>query len=227
MGRNREKDRLQIEKTRERLLNSGREAILELGLQQVKVRDVVARASLGIGTFYFHFKDLEHFQREVIRQAIDEVRIKIRQIRGLRDKSAMQNPESSIRQSFETFFDLIDQDYRIALILIRERTGSSDLSQLIRQQFDMFISELKEDLQAASEYGLTRSDLPFDLAAEAIIGMNLQLSESYAQRRLAMASSAVHSLDHCKIRAAEDRERVVSVLTHISMRGLLQPLDGS
>jgi AcrR family transcriptional regulator len=48
-------------------MDAGLEVILELGLNQVRVRDIAERAKLGIGTFYFHFTDLAEFQSEVIR----------------------------------------------------------------------------------------------------------------------------------------------------------------
>jgi AcrR family transcriptional regulator len=221
MGRNPEKNRLQLEKTRARLMEAGRQVILEQGLQRVQVKDIVRQAKVGVGTFYFHFKDLEEFQNEVIRNAIDDVRPRVREIRGLRDGSGLQDPESRIRLTFEIFFDFIDQNDEIALIWLRERTGTGPVADLIRGRFEAFTSDLKEDLEEAARYGLIPTDIPCGLAAEAILGMSLQLAESYAARRVAEARSAGVGQGGLSPLAAEDRQQVISILTRISYRGLI------
>jgi AcrR family transcriptional regulator len=224
MGRNPVRDRIQIEQTRSRLIEAGRQVILERGLQQSRVRDIVARAGIGVGTFYSHFKDLGQFQTEVIRQATEEVRSQIREIRGMRDRSVLQDPVASIRRSIETFYDFIDQNYQMALLLLRERTGGGLYAQFIRQQFELFSTDLQEDLEEAAKYGVAVKGIPHDLAAEAILGMNLQLAESYAERRVAEGNSSKQVQGKLSRQAAKDRERVISALTQITVRGLLEPV---
>lgn len=211
-------------------MEAGRQVILEQGLQRVQVKDIVRQAKVGVGTFYAHFKDLEELQNEVIRTAIDEVRPRVREIRGLRDGSALQEPETRIRRTFEIFFDFIDQNDEIALIWLRERTGTGPVANLIRGRFEAFTSDLKEDLQEAARYGLIPTDIPCGLAAEAILGMSLQLAESYAARRVAEGRCVTVGPQGLSPQAAEDRQQVISILTRISYRGLLalptDPLDG-
>jgi AcrR family transcriptional regulator len=220
MGRNPERNRLQLEQTRARLMEAGRQVILEQGLQRVQVKDIIRQAKVGVGTFYFHFKDLEEFQNEVIRTAIDEIRPQVREIRGLRDGSAPQDQETRSRRAFEIFFDFIDQNDEIALIWLRERTGTGPVADLIRGRFEAFTADLKEDLEEAARYGLIPTDIPCGLAAEAILGMSLQLAESYAARRVAEARSSTARQDELSRKAAQDREQVISILTRISYRGL-------
>jgi AcrR family transcriptional regulator len=223
MGRNQEKDRIQMEQTKNKLMKAGLEVITEMGLHQVRVRDIVGRARLGIGTFYFHFKDLENFQTEVLGRAINDVREQARQVRGLRDKSALSDPEANIRQATETFFDLIDRNNEIALILLRERSGNSAFATIVRQQISLFVSELKEDLKAAASYGLAIDVLPFDVAAEAVAGMFLRLAETYVEKRVAEARFTDMTDKQREKSAQKDRANVISTLAHISLRGLLNP----
>ena len=223
MGRNPAQDRIKIEQTRAKLMQAGRAAILDKGLQKVRVRDIVDLADLGVGTFYFHFKDLEQFQTEVIRQAMEELRALIREVRGLRDQSVLQDPENSIRKSFAAFYDLIDTTGPVSLMLIRERSGTGALAQFIRKQFELFAADLREDLETAAKYDLVPKNISYDLAAKAILGMNLQLAEGYAERRFAEAGASKQARAKLTRQAAEDRERIVTTLTRITLHGLLTP----
>jgi AcrR family transcriptional regulator len=220
MGRNPEKNRFQLEQTRARLMKAGREVILEQGLNRIAVKDIVTRAKVGVGTFYFHFKDLEQFQNEVIGAALDEVRIKTRQIRGMRDKSILKDPEQSVRRGFEMFYDFIDQNDQVSLILMRERAGAGPLAELIRKHFNAFVVDLREDLEEAARYGLIAKDIPYDLVAEAILGMNLQLAESYAARRVAEGRAPDAMPNTLSAQARTDRERVIATVTRISLTGI-------
>jgi AcrR family transcriptional regulator len=220
MGRNREKDLVQIEQTKTRLMDAGGSVILEKGLQQARVRDIVRLADVGIGTFYFHFRDLEHFQNEVTRKAIDELRSQIRDTRGFGDRAGLQNPELRLRKSFTTFFDIIDQNVQVALILLRERTGAGTFAKLVRRQFELYAADLREDLEKGAEYGVIIKDLATGVAAEAILGMTLQLAEGYAERRVEEANAIKQNSKKRNRRATDDREMIVSTLVQMTLHGL-------
>lgn len=213
MGRNPKRDQLQMEQTRARLLEAGREVILEKGLNQVKVRDIVGRAGLGTGTFYFHFGKLEQFLGETIERTLEQLRARIREVRGLSDASGISDPVTHIRRSFALFIDYIDEHHDLALILLRERCGGGPYGELIRNEFQRFTDDLAADMEGAA--GLFDSpDIHPRLASEAILGMTLQLAERYAEAR-----TANHGLANRE--QQQLREQVIATLTRISLKGLL------
>jgi AcrR family transcriptional regulator len=222
MGRNREKDLVQIEQTKMRLMNAGETVILERGLQQARVRDIVRLADVGIGTFYFHFRDIEHFQNEVLRKGIDELRTQIRDARGFSERTALENPEITLRKSFSTFFDVIDQKAKVALILLRERAGAGSFGKLFRRQVELFVAEFKDELEKSVQIGAVRKDVCTTYAAEAIIGMTLQLAEGYAERRVSEAESAPPGKKRNR-RASDERELIISTLVQMTLHGLYLP----
>ena len=218
MGRNAERDRIQIEQTRTRLIEAGQKAILGMGLDRVKVRDIVGQAGVGVGTFYFHFGNLEQFLQEAIQSSIEEARSRVRHIRGLRDGSVLEDPTARIRGSFEAFFEFIDEHRTLALILLRERGGGGRFGQLIRDEFRLFIDDLAEDLERVAELGLIVPGVPPRLASEAILGMTLQLAESYAEQAITDEEDSRPALPAS---APQRREQIVDTLTRISLAGLL------
>jgi AcrR family transcriptional regulator len=220
MGRNREKDLVQIEQTKTRLLEAGRAVILQKGLQQARVRDIVRSADVGIGTFYFHFKDLEQFQSEVNRQTIDDLRQQVRDIRGFSNRSGIQNPEITLRKSFSTFFNSIDENPQAALILLRERTGAGSFAKLARRQFELYTADLKEDLENLAQHDVITKEVSHGVAAEAILGMTLQLAESYAERRVEDANASKSAAAKRSRNTAQDRERIISTLVQMTLHGL-------
>ncbi len=212
MGRNPQRDQLQMEQTRTRLIEAGREVILEKGLNEVKVRDIVGRAGLGTGTFYFHFGNLESFLSETIEGSLEQLRTRIRQVRGMSDGSGMSDPVAHIRQSFAMFIDYIDEHRELSLILLRERCGSGPFGQLIRNEFRRFTDDLTADLkQVAALVDLV--DFYPRLAAEAILGMTLQLAENYAETRT--LDPSLTDEDRRQL-----REQIIATLTRISLQGL-------
>jgi AcrR family transcriptional regulator len=217
MGRNPERDRIQMERTRARLIEAGQEAILGTGLDRVKVRDIVGQAGLGVGTFYFHFGSLEQFLQEAIQGWIEEVRGRVRQIRGLRDGSVSEDPDGRIRDAFEAFFEYIDEHLSLVLILLRERSGGGRFGQLVRDEFRLFINDLAEDLEQVAGLGLVAPEVQPRLAAEAILGMTLQLAETYTEQ--ALEEQKGRPTPPASRRAR--REQIIDTLTRISLIGLL------
>ena len=197
---------------------AGQEAILETGLDRVKVREIVGRAGLGVGTFYFHFGSLEQFLQEAIQGWIEEVRGRVRRIRGLRDGSVSEDPEGRIRNAFEAFFEYIDEHLRLALILLRERSGGGRFGRLVRDEFRLFINDLAEDLEQVAGLGLVAPEVQPRLASEAILGMTLQLAESYAEQAITDEQDSRPALPAS---APQRREQIIDTLTRISLVGLL------
>jgi AcrR family transcriptional regulator len=219
MGRNPEKDRQQMEKTRARLLAAGREVILEQGLQGTQVRAIIRKAGLGAGTFYLHFNDLEDFLLSVVQSLVDELRNRVREMRGLRNNMVLEDPIGSIRKSFEVFFDYIDHHKKLALILLREHHHGGHFGELIAEQFELFKDDLADDLMPFAELGLIKKDISPRLAAEAILGMTLQLAENYAVKNYATPKKRGPGANSKP--AAKHREELIKALTSISLTGLL------
>ncbi|MBI2059879.1 MAG: TetR/AcrR family transcriptional regulator [Nitrospirae bacterium] len=181
MGRNAEKNREQREKTRTSLIEAGRKIILKKRIDRIQVRDVAREARVGVGTFYLYFNDLQSFFLEGTRQAVEEIRGEVRKARGLQDGSAESDPLQRIRRAFEIFFDAVEKNREMFLMLILRRHDAGPYGRLIRKAFSEFVQDLTEDLETASKSGFTVPLSP-RLVAEALLGMSLHIAQVYAEQ---------------------------------------------
>lgn len=207
MGRNAEKNREQREKTRAVLIEAGQKIILKKGIDRIQVRDVAREARVGVGTFYLYFTDLPSFFLEGTRKAVEEIRNEVRSARGLQDGSAESDPVRRIRGAFEIFFDAIEKNQEMFLMLVRRRHDPGPYGRLIRRAFAEFVQDLADDLETASKAGFTARLSP-RLVAEAILGMSLHIAQVYAEQS--------------GNRKWLEKKEAVDTLTELSLTGMLK-----
>jgi AcrR family transcriptional regulator len=92
-------------RNRESILTAAHELFIEQGYEAVSIRDIIARAGLGLGTFYNHFEDKEELFRLLLDKHAAEV---IDRLNGVR-REAKSFPEL-IEKHFRVFFHEICED---------------------------------------------------------------------------------------------------------------------
>ncbi len=227
MGRNPEKNKADLARTRARLLEAGQHVAFDKGLALIKVRDVVAHAKVAIGTFYAHFPNLESFSTAVIGDALQQLRSEVREIRGLRSGAAADDPVGHIRGSFELFFDYLDSNQGLALLLLHERHGSGPYANLIRKTFDLFSDDLAEDIGSAVKLGVISPQVWPRLASAAILGMTLEMAERYLEGLIPnradhnnLLGANANRTGELLAREVSSRDGIINTLTRISLGGL-------
>ena len=67
------------ERTRNQLIHSALELVLESGYDTLTIQNITDRADLGRGTFYIHFRDKEEIVWQIIKDGLDEADRKARE----------------------------------------------------------------------------------------------------------------------------------------------------
>jgi AcrR family transcriptional regulator len=88
--------------TRDRLLNAAEAIFLEKGYDNATTREISARADLGAGTFYVHFRDKREIFDALVRRANRELHRKWLSARSP-DMSVEEQVVAALRVSFEYF----------------------------------------------------------------------------------------------------------------------------
>jgi AcrR family transcriptional regulator len=156
------------------ILDAAREVFAELGYDAAGVRDVIRRTNLASGTFYNYFPDKESVFRAVLDQSAQEVRRRLRAVRG-----SAQTLEQFVGDAYTAWFEFLVED-RLMFELMQRNAGP------IRSLFGdpilgAGVEELLEDLRAA----IKRGDVPeldADYMAGAMAGAALELGVRMAER---------------------------------------------
>ncbi|RJP24040.1 MAG: TetR/AcrR family transcriptional regulator [Candidatus Abyssobacteria bacterium SURF_5] len=93
--------------TRDKLLNAAEQIFLEKGYDNATTREISARADLGAGTFYVHFRDKRAIYDALVRRANREMHRKWLEARSPK-MSVEEQVVSALRVSFDYFRDNAD-----------------------------------------------------------------------------------------------------------------------
>ena len=167
---------------RSAILDGAREVFAELGYDAAGVRDIVRRTELASGTFYNYFPDKEAVFRAVVDESAQEVRRRLREVRG-----RATTLEGFVGDAYRALFAFLVED-RLMFELMNRNAGA------IRSLFGdpilaAGIDELRCDLEAA----MTRGDLPeldADYLTGAMAGVGLELGVRMADRQPADVEGA-------------------------------------
>lgn len=156
-----QKRRLQ---TRQLLIETTLQLILERGFDTITVQDVTDRADLGRGTFYIHFKDKE----EVVWAMFREVMLDLeREAHASMDRNRPQYEYYGFRLIFRHAADHRDL-YRIML----GEKGSPALTARVQ---DQLAASLLRDIHTAANPPEPNFNLPEELEAQILTGALVRL----------------------------------------------------
>lgn len=150
-------------RTRNRLIEGGRELFARRGLHHVTSHDIASQAGVATGTFYNHFKDKHQLFKEVARQSISEL---MEVIDSLRDSS--DDFRVVVRNQVEALADFALTNRDLLLILFSGDDASSSVeSDLI----GALAQSIAEDRRRSIEAGLMPAEIDPDVYAQALVGM--------------------------------------------------------
>ena len=159
--------------TRRRLLDAGRVAFGERGLDGVNLqRDVLTPAGVSVGSFYHQFKDKTELLLAVLEEATE-----LGQAVLTRTRAAPDDPIDATRAAFEAFFALVDGGEDIVRIQMRERDNPDERvrSRLARSRagwVDVWAAEFERYAGPGSSFDPRG-------AAEAVVALGLGVLHLY------------------------------------------------
>jgi AcrR family transcriptional regulator len=164
------------------ILDAAREVFAELGYDAAGVRDVIRRTDLASGTFYNYFPDKEAVFRAVVDESAQEVRRRLRTVRG-----HASTLEEFVGDAYRAWFAFLVED-QLMFELMQRNAGP------LRSLFGdpilgAGVDELLEDLRDA----IDRGDLPAldaEYMSGAMAGVALELGVRMAEREPADVDGA-------------------------------------
>ena len=165
---------------RVRILDAAREVFAARGLE-AEIKDIAARANVGVGTLYRHFDSRDDLLDALVRETRDEMLDRFRTV--VRD----QPPEAAFRaiihasgEKFERFGALVD----VAMAGRLPGAGES---------IDEFKALMSDLLQRGMAGGTFRADLDAEVAIAALesIFHSGNMADLIARRSLAPACDAI------------------------------------
>lgn len=162
-------------RNRQAILNAARQCFAEKGFDQVTVRDIIGKTNLASGTFYNYFTDKESIFRAILDDYIQQLEVRIRNLRSSVHKSL----EEYIHATYLALFQAIADDPLIYKLAHDNHRAIQDLydSNLLGQAFQ----SLEQDLQEAMSQGqIPRLNMNYLLAS--FFGVAYEMGLTIAQR---------------------------------------------
>ena len=149
--------------TRERLFRSARMLFSAHGLHEVTTHDIAHSAGVAAGTFYLHFKDKESLFREIVYEAIDGMRERLRSARrGAPDARA------GVRAHAEALVSFAEENRDLVRIVFGRAHGAARLESDV---LDYLATSATEILRERKATGAVNAALDVQVTAQALTGM--------------------------------------------------------
>jgi AcrR family transcriptional regulator len=181
--------------TRKRLFRSARTLFSSRGLHEVTTHDIARRAGVASGTFYLHFKDKEALFREIVYEAIDGMRERLRVARhGAPDMHA------GVRAHAEALMSFAEENRDLVRIVFGRAHGVARVESDVLDYLAGTLSDILRERQAAGTFNAV---LDAKVAAQALTGMFARVVAWW-----------IENPDQVS------RESVVETLVHIQLDGV-------
>jgi AcrR family transcriptional regulator len=166
------------------IVAAARDVFAEIGFGAASVRDVIRRTGLATGTFYNYFPDKESLLREILDDAADEARVRVRAAR-----QGATSLEDFVAGGYRAYYEFLAEDPE-RFELLRRNSGT------IRVLFDepalgAGTDELHRDLEDAVAAGILPAH-DTDLMAAAMIGAGIEVGIHMLEREPYDVDAAVH-----------------------------------
>ncbi|MEA2469944.1 MAG: hypothetical protein QOE38_943 [Thermoleophilaceae bacterium] len=160
---------------RAKLLVAARKVFAEKGYGEATARDIVRETDLASGTFYNYFND----KQDAFMALLDEMGEKGRALVRAQRRDRKQSLEQRVENAYRAYFDWAVEENDLFEVFRRNAGVIALLPD--REQFELGISELIEDITAWAEAG----DLPqadYEYLAIAAVGMGFQIATHLVER---------------------------------------------
>jgi len=177
--------------TRERLRESGKELFADRGLHGLTTHDIAHHAGLAAGTFYLHFSDKQALFRDIVLEAIDDLRAHLQAA-----VASASEPADMVRAHATAMIDFADRNRSVIRILF---SGNGETAAV---EHDV-LNTLAESLaKARSARGGVPASTDPAVFAQALVGMFARVIAWWVEN---------------PTRAT--RDQVIETLTRIQLRG--------
>jgi AcrR family transcriptional regulator len=149
--------------TRARLLASGTELFARRGLHGVTTHDIARAAGVASGTFYLHFKDKQSLFREIVFEAVRDLRARLE-----RATEAAPNRSGAVRSRIRALIDFAEENRDLVRVLFGRGHAAADVESDV---LDSLASAAENRLRRQLGSGEIRSDLHPAVAARALVAM--------------------------------------------------------
>jgi AcrR family transcriptional regulator len=189
----RERSRME---TRRLLLDAGTHLFAERGIERTRAADISRAAGVAVGTLYLHFDDKEALLREILVQALAELRARLQRVHETPHASVAD----SVRDLVETMVRLVEEDPALCRLLFSTEIHATAIGAEI---LGLLTSMQEDRLREGMAEGYFRSDVEPAVAARALVGMQIHVLRWWAQ-------------DLARV----PREVVIDTLTKVRLSGL-------
>ena len=150
---------------RARLLEAARTVFVEAGLD-LEVNDVIARAQLGVGTFYRHFGTREDLLRAIVIQAVEDAQVQIRQAIAPHTDDSRAALQALVGAQLQVY-----QQHQLLFAAMRDRRLTRLFDPVQREALHTLVLDpARQVIERGILAGVFRHDLNRDLAAAMTIG---------------------------------------------------------
>jgi TetR/AcrR family fatty acid metabolism transcriptional regulator len=184
--------------TRKRLFQSARTLFSARGLHEVTTHDIARRAGVASGTFYLHFKDKESLFREIVYEAIDGMRQRLRAAR-----QSAPDARAGVRAHAEALVSFAEENRDLVRIVFGRAHGVARLESDVLDYLATSATEIFRERKAA---GAVDAALDAQVTAQALTGMFARVVVWW-----------IENPDQIS------RESVVETLVHIQLDGIYAP----
>jgi len=150
--------------TRRRLLAAGTDLFARQGLHAVTSAQVARRAGVAAGTFYLHFKDKQDLFREIVFEALEQLRERLDRATA----AAGDDPQRAVRARTAEVLAFAEKHRSGVRILFGRDREAADLGEDV-------LSHLLPGVEAGLRRSIGRGDgslgLDSTVAAQAFVGM--------------------------------------------------------
>ena len=149
--------------TRERIFKSGTALFAARGLHDVTTHDIAAEAGVAAGTFYLHFPDKQTLFREIVFEAVEDLRQQLIAARG-----GAPDHAAAVRAQADVLLGFAEQRGDLVRILFGRDSEARGLGADV---LDHLALGLRERLTRSQAEGATPPQIDPAVAAQAIVGM--------------------------------------------------------
>ncbi len=160
--------------TRRAILSVAEDLFSSQGYEETRADEIAKKAGVAVGTIYLHFGDKEGLLKEILLEAMEELRQRIARVY----QAGTREAQPLVRAQVETIIDYIEEHKKISSFVLNAVVSGHPVA---RTMVDRAVGQVETSIRAAQAEGGCRDDLDAYLAARAEVQMNLSLLAWWAR----------------------------------------------
>ena len=156
-------------KTRNKLLQSGRNIFLEQGFQKTTISHIIKHAETGYGTAYVYFKNKDDLLIVLMEDVMNRFH-KIAELSFL--PKTKKEAHTMIQNQVRAFLQLAEEEKNMLQVMEEAIGASKEVNQKWNEIRERFVSHIIQDITYSQENGLARNELNKAIVARGWFSMN-------------------------------------------------------